>query len=78
MIPSGVEIYVGLEPIDLRWGLACASTTSASTEAGFRSQRHWRREEGSTSRVIEERELDDLLHGIDLEPAVRPRRRRLH
>jgi hypothetical protein len=20
MIPSGVEIYVGLEPIDLRWG----------------------------------------------------------
>lgn len=115
MIPSGVEIFVGLEPIDLRWGFdrlaglvedrmgRIARGGALFVFFGKRKTAvkvlffdgsglclYYKRldrgrfripaalEEGSTSRVIEERELDDLLHGIDLEPAVRRRRRRLH
>ena len=116
MIPSGVEIYVGLEPIDLRWGfdrlaglvenrLGRVARGSGAMFVFFGKRRTaikvlffdgtglcllYKRldrgrfrvppalEEGATSRVLEERELDDLLHGIDLEPSARAPRRRLH
>jgi len=116
MIPSGVEIFVGLEPIDLRWGfdrlaglvqdrLGRVARGSGALFVFFGRRKtaikvlffdgtglclFYKRldrgrfripaalEEGAASRVIEERELDDLLHGIDLEPAPRRARRRLH
>jgi transposase len=115
MIPSGVEIFVGLEPIDLRWGFDRLAglvedrvgrvARSGALFVFFGKRRtaakvlffdgtglclFYKRldrgtfripaalEEGAASRVIEERELDDLLHGIDLEPPVRRPRRRLH
>lgn len=115
MIPSGVEIFVGLEPIDLRWGFdrlaglvedrmgRIARGGALFVFFGKRKTAvkvlfldgsglclYYKRldrgrfripaalEEGSTSRVIEERELDDLLHGIDPEAPVRRRRRPLH
>ncbi len=115
MIPSGVEIYVGLEPIDLRWGFdrlagivherlgrvarggalfvffgkrRTAIKVLFFDGSGFclfykRLDRGRFRlpaalEEGATCRVIEERELDELLHGIDLERPPRASRRRLH
>lgn len=115
MIPSGVEIFVALEPIDLRWGFdrlagLVESRLGRVARGGalfvFFGKRRtaikvlffdgtglclfYKRldrgtfrtpaalEEGASSRVIEERELDDLLHGIDLEVPARRPRRRLH
>lgn len=116
MIPSGVEVFVGLEPIDLRFGFDRLS--------GIAEERLGRRvrgggalfvffgkrrtalkvlffdgsglcvfykrldhgtfrlpeasRDGDTTVVIEERALDDLLAGIDIERAPRQRRVRLH
>lgn len=112
MIPRGVEIFVGLEPVDLRWGfdrLAEIALDRVGREARsgalfvfFGKRRSaikvlffdgsglclfYKRldrgtfrlpegVEGATSVEIEERALDDLLDGIDVEPpAPRPRRR---
>ncbi len=112
MIPQGVEVFVGLEPIDLRWGF-----DKLAGVVEERLQRHGRSGalfvffgkrrtalkvlffDGSgfclfykrldagvfrvpepatpdaTSVVIEERALDDLLDGIDIEViAPRPKR----
>lgn len=114
MIPRGVEIFVGLEPIDLRWGF--------DRLAGLVEERIGRKARGGalfvffgrrraalkalffdgtglclfykrldrgtfrlpvasadqTSLVIEERVLDDLLDGIDVErPAHRARTKRV-
>jgi transposase len=111
VIPHGVEVFVGLEPIDLRWGFErlsgiVADTLGRSARSGalfvfFGKRRSalkviffdgtglclfYKRldqgtfripigPEGATSVLIEERVLDDLLDGIDLE-AVPPRRTR--
>ena len=111
MIPHGVEIFIGLEPIDLRWGfdrlagvVADRLTREARSGALFvffgkrrdalkvlffdgtglclfykRLDRGTFRlplaPEGTTTLAIEERVLDDLLDGVDLDPAVLPRRR---
>lgn len=111
MIPHGVEIFVGLEPIDLRWGFdrlaglveerIGRSARSGALFVFFGRRRaalkvlfydggglclYYKRLDegtfripeaprpGATSIVIEERELDELLDGIDL---ARPTRRRL-
>jgi transposase len=111
MIPHGVEVYVGLDPIDLRWGFH--RLTGLVTEGLARDPRSgalfvffgkrrealkvlfydrtgvclfYKRldkgtfripaaaEEGATTVRIAERELDDLLDGIDLAaPAARTR-----
>jgi transposase len=113
MIPSGVEIYVGLVPIDLRWGfdrlaglveeqIGRAARSGAlfvffgkrrtaikilfADGTGMclfykRLDRHvFRVPESSrpdcTSVELSERELDDLLDGIDIERGPRPRGRR--
>jgi len=115
VIPEGVEIFVGLEPIDLRWGFdrlaglvqdRLGRVARGGALFVFFGKRKtaikvlffdgtglclfYKRldrgtfripaalEEGATSRVLEERELDDLLHGIDLDPPARRPRRRLH
>ena len=112
MIPSGVEVFVGLEPIDLRWGfdrLAGIVEERIARKArggalfvffgrrrdavkvlfhdgtGFclfykrldsgTFQLPEPRKQGATTVVIEERALDDLLEGIDLE--ARPRTKRV-
>ncbi len=111
MIPHGVEVFVGLEPIDLRWGFerlsgVVAEKLGRSARSGalfvFFGKRRtalkvffwdgsglclfYKRldqkmfriptgPEGATNVVIDERELDDLLDGIDLESA-QPRRTR--
>ena len=104
MIPSGVEIFVGLQPIDLRWGFdrlagVVEERIARKPRGGalfvFFGRRRdavkvlfhdgtgfclfYKRldsgtfklpeasEAGATSVVIEERALDDLLEGIDLE-----------
>lgn len=103
MIPSGVEVFVALEPIDLRWsfdrlaGLAearigrrarsgalfvffskrrtavkvlFADATGMSVfykrldRGTFRLPMHV---QGATSVTIDERMLDDILDGIDVE-----------
>lgn len=112
MIPHGVEVFVGLEPIDLRWGFerlsgVVADKLGRSARSGalfvfFGKRRSALKcvffdgtglclfykkldsglfriptaPEGATSVLIEERVLDDLLDGIDLEPA-QPRRPRV-
>lgn len=112
MIPHGVEVFVGLEPIDLRWGFerlsgVVADKLGRSTRSGalfvfFGKRRSalkviffdgtglclfYKRldqgtfriptgPEGATTVLIEERVLDDLLDGIDLQPS-HPRRRRI-
>ena len=111
MIPHGVEVFVGLDPIDLRWGFERLS--GVITEKLERSARSgalfvffgkrrtalkvifwdgtglcifYKRldqgafripsaPEGSTTLLIEERVLDDLLDGIDLESPMPTRRR---
>jgi len=117
MIPHGVEIYVGLEPIDLRWSFDRLAgiveerigrkARSGALFVFFGRRRaavkilffdgtglcvlYKRLDEGAfrlpetadphaTSIVIEERALDDLLDGIDIErPAEQTRvRRRVH
>lgn len=113
MIPRGVEIFVGLEPIDLRWGFdrlaglveerigrkvrggalfVFFGRRRAALKALFfdgtglclfykRLDRGtFRLPEASadqTSVTIEERVLDDLLDGIDVEqPALHARAKR--
>ena len=117
MIPRGVEIFVGVEPIDLRWGfdrLAGAAMERVGREARsgalfvfFGKRRsaikvlffdgsglclfYKRLDEGTfrlpepldvraTSIAIDERILDDLLDGIDVEPKPprKTRRPRIH
>jgi transposase len=115
VIPRGVEIFVGLEPVDLRWGfdrLAEIALDRVGRDARsgalfvfFGKRRSaikvlffdgsglclfYKRldrgtfrlpqaDEGATTVEIEERALDDLLDGIDVEaPAPRQRRRRIH
>jgi transposase len=104
MIPRGVDIFVGLEPIDLRWGfdrLAGAVAERIGRDARSRAlfvlfgkRRHavkmlfydgsglclfYKRldrglfrlpqpqRDGDLSVVIDDRALDDLLDGIDVE-----------
>lgn len=113
MIPHGVEIFVGVEPIDLRWGfdtLAGVVTERIGRPArsgalfvffGKRrdavkilfadgsglclfykrlDRRTFRlpvvHEAGTTSIAIDERALDDLLDGIDVESETKTPRRR--
>lgn len=112
MIPHGVEVFVGLEPIDLRWGFdrlsgIVAERLTQDVRGGalfvfFGKRRDalkvlffdgtglclfYKRldqgafrlplaPEGTTSLVIEERVLDDLLDGVDLDPTAKPERRR--
>ena len=104
MIPHGVEIFMGLDPIDLRWGfdrLAGIVGERLSREARsgalfvfFGKRRDclkvlffdgtglclfYKRldrgtfrlppvPDGTTTLVVEERVLDDLLDGVDLDP----------
>lgn len=111
MIPHGVEVFVGLEPIDLRWGFerlsgVVAEKLGRSTRSGalfvfFGKRREalkvlffdgtglclfYKRldrgtfrlplvPEGTTTLAIEERVLDDLLDGVDLDLPVPSRRR---
>jgi transposase len=113
VIPRGVEIFVALDPIDLRWGFdrLCGVVTErlgrharggalfvffgrhrAAVKILFcdrtgvcvfykRLDRGAFRVpdpaiEGDVARMIDERALDDLLDGIDLEPSRS--RRRVH
>ena len=114
MIPHGVEVFVGLDPVDLRWGFArLAGLVAEKIGRDARSGALFvffgkRREamkvlffdgtgmclfykrldrgtfrippaptEGATALAIDERALDDLLDGIDLESAApAPTRRR--
>jgi transposase len=113
VIPSGVEIFVGLAPIDLRWGFdRLAGLVEEQIGRGSRSGAlfvffgkrrsalkilyfdgsglclFYKRLDSATFRVPEaaradatsialsERELDDLLDGIDVELDPKPRRGR--
>jgi transposase len=116
MIPHGVEVFVALDTIDLRWSFDRLSALVADRfgrevrggalfvffgrrrdavkiifadatglclfykrldRRTFRMPEPLR--EGEAVVEIEERALDDLLDGIDLEPgASKPRARRLH
>ena len=114
MIPHGVEVFVGLDPVDLRWGFArlaglVAEKIGRDARSGalfvfFGKRREamkvlffdgtgmclfYKRldrgtfrvptapSEGATALAIDERALDDLLDGIDLEAAApAPSRRR--
>jgi transposase len=116
MIPCGVEIFLGLEPIDLRWGFdrlagIVAERLGHAPRSGAlfafigkrrtamkilffdgsglclfykRLDRHRFRFPESerpddTSIELSERELEDLLSGVDIEVDGAPRsRRRLH
>lgn len=114
MIPHGVEIFMGLDPIDLRWGfdrLAGIVGERLGREArsgalfvffGRRRDclkvlffdgtglclfykrldsgtfRLPRVSEGTTTLAIEERVLDDLLDGVDLDPSPSKRRATTH
>jgi transposase len=107
MIPHGVEVFVGLDPIDLRWSfdrLAGIVTERIGREARsgalfvfFGKRRDamkllfydgsgmclfYKRldrgtfrlpvaEAGTTAVAIEERALDDLLDGIDVESKIK-------
>jgi transposase len=113
MIPHGVEIFVGIEPIDLRWGFDRLSgivteriarpPRSGALYVFFGKRRDavkilfadasglclfYKRlyrgtfrlpavhEAGVASIAIDERALDDLLDGIDIEQAAATPRRR--
>ena len=113
MIPHGVEIFIGLEPIDLRWGFDRLSgivsdrigrdARSGALFVFFGKQRHalkviffdgtglclfYKRLDKGVFRLpeaegvevssieIEERALEDLLDGIDIEEAARKSRAR--
>ena len=111
MIPHGVDIYVALDPIDLRWGFdrlcgVVAERLGRQARSGalfvFFGKRRTAAKvlfadrtgvcvlykrldagtfripdaaiEGDVARLIDERSFDDLIDGLDLEPAVRRRR----
>lgn len=114
MIPHGVEVFVGLRPIDLRWGFdrlaglveeqMARSARSGAAFVFFGKRRtavkvlffdgtglclfYKRLDRGAfrlpeafdpaaTTVEVEERVLEDLLDGVDLEaPVRRPRARR--
>ena len=115
MIPHGVEVFVGLDPIDLRWGFdrlsgLVAERLGREARSGalflfFGKRRDalkvlffdgsglclfYKRLDRGTFRVpeapaagapgveIDERVLDALLDGIDVEPATPKRRLRVH
>lgn len=115
MIPHGVEVFVGLDPIDLRWGFDRLSglvaerlgreARSRALFVFFGKRRtalkvlffdgtglclFYKRLDRGTFRVpeapvageavveIEERVLDELLDGIDVEPAAPRRKGKLH
>ena len=115
MIPRGVEVFVGLEPIDLRWSFDRLSGVvverlgrdvrggalfvffgkrRAAIKAIFFDgnglclfykrldrgtfQLPEPRYEGELTVVLEERELDDLLAGLVLEPSTRRPRGKVH
>lgn len=116
MIPAGVEVFVALDPIDLRWGFdrlagLCAERLGRSARSGalfaFRGKRgeamkvlffdgtglcvfykrldrgtfRWPEaaRPGDTSIELDERALEALLDGIDVEaPAKRSPARRTH
>ncbi len=112
MIPHGVEVFVALDPVDLRWGferLAGVVTTTVGRDVRcgalfvfFGKRRHaikvlffdgtgmclfYKRldqgvfrmpvppHEGATTLAIDDRALDALLDGIDLDAPVRRARR---
>jgi transposase len=115
VIPSGVEVFVGLEPIDLRWGFDRLSgvvrermgrdARSGALFVFFGKRREatkilffdgsglclfYKRLDRRMFRVpepregqgelvveIEERALEDLLDGIDVEASPRAQRRRV-
>ena len=115
MIPRGVEVFVGLDPIDLRWGFDRLSglvaerlgreARSSALFVFFGKRRDalkvlffdgsglclfYKRLDRGTFRApeapadgavaveIDERMLDDLLDGVDVEPETPRRRGRLH
>lgn len=115
MIPHGVEVFVGLDPIDLRWGFDRLSglvaerlgreARSSALFVFFGKRRDalkvlffdgsglclfYKRLDRGTFRVpeaavagdsaveIDERALDELLDGIDVEPAEPRRKGKLH
>jgi transposase len=114
MIPHGVEIFMAIQPIDLRWGFdRLAGLVGAHLERDARSGALFvffgkRRDclkvlfydgtglclfykrldagtfrlpqvpEGTTQLAIEERVLDDLLDGVDLDPPRVKRRATTH
>lgn len=114
MIPHGVEIFMGLDPIDLRWGFDRLSglvgdrlgreARSGALFVFFGRRRDclkvlffdgtgmclfYKRldsgtfrlppcREGTTTLPIEERVLDDLLDGVDLDSPLTKRRATTH
>lgn len=115
MIPRGVEVFVGIDPIDLRWGFERLSglalervgrdARSGALFVFFGKRRtalkilffdgtglclFYKRLDRGTFRIpeasgegdlaveIEERVLDDLLDGIDVEKPARAARRKIH
>ena len=114
MIPHGVEIFLGLDPIDLRWGFdrlagLVGERLSRDARSGalfvFVGKRRdclkvlffdgtglclfYKRldrgtfrlppvPDGTTQLAIEERVLDDLLDGVDLDPTPLPKRTTTH
>ncbi len=115
MIPRGVEIFVGVEPIDLRWSFDRLSDIATDRvgrparsgalfvffgkrreaikvlffDGSGMCQFYKRLDKGTfrlpeveaeaTNIAIDERALDDLLDGIDVESKAAPRRRtRVH
>ena len=115
MIPSGVDVYIGLDPIDLRWSFDRLSGIAADRigrepRGGAMFVFFGRRRDaikvlffdgtgmcvfykrldrgtfripeatshGATSVEIDERTLDALLDGIDVDPSTPRRPRRTH
>jgi transposase len=114
MIPHGVEIFLGLDPIDLRWGFdrlagLVGDRLNRDARSGalfvfFGKRRdclkvlffdgtgmclYYKRldagtfrlppvPDGTTTLALEERVLDDLLDGVDLDAAPRLRRATTH
>jgi transposase len=114
MIPHGVEIFMGLDPIDLRWGFdrlagivgerLTRDARSGALFVFFGKRRDclkvlffdgtgmclfYKRldtgtfrlppvPEGTTTLAIEERVLDDLLDGVDLDVTPTTRRSTTH
>jgi len=113
MIPHGVEIFLGLDPIDLRWGFdrlagLCEERIGRGARSGALFVFFGRRREaikvlffdgsglclfykrldrgtfrlpetlaeGQQSLTLTDRELDDLLEGIDVEVPQQRRSRR--